>query len=96
MIPSAAGSVIGGEIRAVVTEGQRTPEQWAEIAAAKMIQVADGAPPVIRDQARAFKVALMRVMANYIRMAVEDDRAFLAANFERGGHADLARIIRNR
>jgi hypothetical protein len=96
MMSSVAGSILAGEIKTIATDGQRAPEQWARIAAAKMIQVADTAPPAIRDQARAFKDSLTRVMANYIRMAIEEDRAFLATQLEREGHAGLAPFVRNR
>jgi hypothetical protein len=95
MIPGTAGSIFAGSIGSVVTDGQRGPELWAEIATGKMIQVADGAPPAIRDQAHAFRAALRRVIANYIRMAIDEDRAFLAAKLEREGHADLAQFVRN-
>jgi hypothetical protein len=85
-----------GDIKAIATNDQRTPSEWAQIASAKMIQVADTAPPAIRDQAHAFKASLTRVMENYIRMAIEEDRAFLATKLEREGHADLAPFVRSR
>jgi hypothetical protein len=83
-------------VKAIATNGQRSPQEWAQIAAGKMIQVADTAPPAIRDQARAFKASLTRVMENYIRMAIDEDRAFLATQLEREGHADLAPFVRSR
>jgi hypothetical protein len=91
---SAAFQIDG--VKAIATNGQRSPAEWAQIASAKMIQVADTAPPAIRDQARAFEASLVRVMENYIRMAIDEDRAFLATKLEREGHGDLAPFIRNR
>jgi hypothetical protein len=96
MMPNVSCSLLANEVHAIATDGQRSPGEWARIASAKMIQVADTAPPAIRDQARAFKGSLTRVMENYIRMAIDEDRAFLATELEREGHRDLARFIRNR
>ncbi|HVY52804.1 MAG TPA: hypothetical protein VHA07_14745 [Devosia sp.] len=96
MVASVVSSILAGTIGAVATEGQRRPGQWAEIAAEKTIQVADSAPPAIRDQARAFKAALTRLFANYIRMAIAEDRAFLAMALEREGHGEIAQFVRNR
>jgi hypothetical protein len=83
-------------VKAIATNGQRSPQEWAQIAAGKMIQVADTAPPAIRDQARAFKASLTRVMENYIRMAIEEDRALLASRLEGEGHGGVAQYVRNR
>jgi hypothetical protein len=96
MMPGVSGSLWVDEIHAVATDGQRSPEQWAAIAAGKMIRVADRAPPAIRDQAHAFRAALTRVIANYIRMAIEEDRVLLAGRLEREGHGEIAHYVRNR
>jgi hypothetical protein len=68
-----------GHLKAYTTNGQRAPEDWAKIAAAKIVSVSDSAPPPIRDQAHAFRAQVERVIANYIRMALEEERSLLAA-----------------
>ena len=59
----------------VTNNGPRPPEQWAEMAADKIINVSDQAPQPIRDQAYAFRKQLVRVVTNYIRMAVNENDA---------------------
>jgi hypothetical protein len=68
-----------GHLRAFATNGQRSPEDWAKIAASKIVSVSDSAAQPIRDQAHAFRAQVERVIANYIRMALEEERSLLAA-----------------
>jgi len=85
-----------GDIRVAITNGQRKPEEWAELFIQKFIEVADTAPQPIRDQARAFKARIQGIAAQYIRMAVDEERAFAATFLEQNGAAELARAVRSR
>jgi hypothetical protein len=83
-------------VYAVTTNGQRSPEGWAEIAVRKVITVADSAPAPIKNQAHAFAAQIERLFANYIRMAVEEERSMAAHALETNGHPELATLIRQR
>jgi hypothetical protein len=83
-------------VRVFATPGQRSPAGWAEIAVKKVIEVADTAPQPIRDQAHAFRAAIERVFANYIRMALDEERAYIARELEGTGRGDLAMWVKQR
>lgn len=61
----------------VITTNNRalTPEEFASLATNKIISVSLNSPPAIRDQAIAFRDRVQSVIENYIRMAIESDRA---------------------
>jgi len=60
-----------------ITNGQRSPRDWAILATTKIMEVADTAPQPIRDQALAFQKQVFQVIENYIKMAVEEQRAYI-------------------
>ena len=72
-----------GDVKAIATDGQRSPEKWAKIAAGKIISVSDSAPQPIRDQAHAFQARVQRVIQNYIEMALQEERSIVAARLAR-------------
>ena len=62
----------------VVTNGQRSPQKWAEMATAKIIMIADATTPEpLAAQAHAFADRIQQVIANYIDMALAEERALL-------------------
>ena len=71
-----------------------TPEEVAARCADKLISVSDQAPPAIRDQARAFKTQIERVVALYMREAIASDRTTVYNALKDAGHPDLAELIR--
>jgi hypothetical protein len=72
-----------------------TPEELAQLALDKMIYVGDNAHPLIADQARAFKEGLRTILIHYLKMAQESERTTICGHLIKGGHADLAEIIRS-
>jgi hypothetical protein len=50
-------------------EGGLSTEQLTELAMDKVINVADSAPPAIRDQAEAFRGSIENVLRHYIELA---------------------------
>jgi hypothetical protein len=84
------------DVKIYATPGQRSPAGWAEIAVRKVIEVADTAPPPIRDQAHAFRARIERVFSDYIRMALNEERTLLAQELETTGHGHLAAWVRQR
>lgn len=71
-----------------------TPEEVAARCADKLMHVSDSAPAEIRDQARAFKAHIERVVAMYMREAIASDRTTVYNAIKDAGHPDLAELIR--
>ena len=71
-----------------------TPEEVAQRCADKIVQVADTAPPAIRDQALAYKRNITKVIEFYLREAVKSDRTTVYNAINDAGHPELAALIR--
>lgn len=71
-----------------------TPEEVAARCADRIVSVADTAPPVIAEQARAFKGQVARVVAYYMREAIASDRTTVYNALRDAGHPELADLIR--
>ena len=71
-----------------------TPEEVAARCADRLVSVSDTAPPVIRDQARAFKVQVEKTVAHYMREAIASDRTTVYNALKDAGHPELAELIR--
>ena len=71
-----------------------TPEELAALCADKIVHVSDTAPPVVRDQARAFKARVEQVVAQYLKQAVSSDRTTVYNALRDAGHPELAEMIR--
>lgn len=71
-----------------------TPEEVAARCADRLMYVSDAAPPAIREQARAFKAQIERVVAHYMREAIASDRTTVYNAIKDAGHPDLAELIR--
>lgn len=74
--------------------GGLNTDQIVDLAMDKILNVADSAPPAIRDQAQAFRDNLRIVVRHYIDLARREERATMAHMAESKGHDDLAEIIR--
>lgn len=71
-----------------------SPEEVASRCVDKLIFVSDNAPPVIKDQAIAYKETLKKVIAYYMREAIASDRTTVYNALKDAGHPDLAELIR--
>jgi hypothetical protein len=91
---SVSGGLEVGEVKAFGTSGRGlSVDEVADLALNKMLGVADSAPPVIRDQAQAFKERLRSVLVHYMRQAVRSDRTTLFNQLNEAGHPDVASLI---
>jgi len=82
-------------VKVHTTEGRGfTPEEVAARCADKIVAVADSAPPVIRDQAKAYKKSVEAVVAHYIKEAIRSDRTTVYNALIDAGHPELAAAIR--
>lgn len=74
--------------------GGLTTDQITELAMDKILNVSDTAPPVIREQAQAFRDNLRTVVRYYIDLARREERATMAHMAQKEGYDNLAEIIR--
>ena len=73
--------------------GGFTPEELAERALDKIIQVGDQSHPLVRDQAIAFRNHIRGVLVFYMNEAVKFDRVTLAHKLRESGHPELIKIL---
>ena len=71
-----------------------TPEELAEQCVAKIVAVADTAPPAIKDQALAFQGRVQELVGVYLRQAVHSDRTTVYNALVDAGHPELAELVR--
>lgn len=83
------------KVDVVTTEnGGHDPEFWAKRATARIVQVADTAPPAIRGQAIAFQEQVEQVILYYMKKAIECDRTTVGHLISEAGEPKLAELIR--
>ena len=71
-----------------------TPEEIAERAVPKIVFVAEGADPEVREQAETFKNRLFHVIVKACNDAIQSDRTTLLNLLTQQGHEDMADILR--
>lgn len=71
-----------------------TPEEVATRCVDKIVEVGDNAAPEIRDQARAFKEHLYKVVTHYMKEAIKSDRTTVYNAIKDAGNEQLAEYIR--
>ena len=76
------------------SHGGLTHEQVAELCVERIVKIADTAPPELAQQARAFRIQLLDVVMQYMKLAIAEDRQSLAIKLERSGWSDLAHQVR--
>ena len=71
-----------------------TPEEVATRCVDKIVEVGDNAAPEIRDQARAFKKHLHKLVTHYMKEAIKSDRTTIYNAIKDAGQEQLAEHIR--
>lgn len=71
-----------------------TPEELAEQCLGQIVSISDTAPPVIRDQAKAFAKSIETVIVQYMKQAIHSDRTTVYNALKEAGHPDLAEVVR--
>lgn len=72
-----------------------TPEEIAERCADKLISISDSADPVLQQQARAFRTSMVKVIAFYMKEAIQSDRTTIYNALIDAGQPQLANAIRS-
>lgn len=83
-----------GTVKIMTTEGRGfSAEELAERALDQIITVGDNAPPVIAEQARAFRDNLREVLIYYMHEAMRSRNVTLASKFTKAGFPELVKLI---
>jgi len=91
-----SSSVSVGNIKVLTTDNRgHSIEEVAQMAADRILYVADEAPAPIRDQAQAFKDTLKQTLIYYMRQAIKQDRATICAKLRQSGYSNLADNLRS-
>lgn len=94
MSEQAIAALLGGVTVQTVSNRGWNPEELAERALSRIIQVGDESHPAIRDQAQAFKEHIRHVLVFYLNEAQKSERTTICAKLQAQGQDDLAKIIR--
>jgi hypothetical protein len=85
-----------GEIEVMTTDHRGlSVEEVAKRAMDKILHVSKDSPEPIREQALALKETMYEAILFYMKYAVNQDRATIAAKLRGAGYPELAANIRN-
>jgi hypothetical protein len=91
-----SASLSVGDVDVVTTDNRGlSVEEAAQMAVNKILYVSKDAPEPLREQAMAFKDTLHGVIVYYMKHAVDQDRATIAAKLREAGHPELAKDLRS-
>ena len=93
MISVQGTSALDGIQVATKDFGGFTPEEVANRALDKIIQVGDNSHPLVREQALAFREHIRGVLVFYMNEAVKFDRVTLAYKLREAGHPELIKLL---
>ena len=71
----------------------RTPEQVAELALAKIIYVGKDANPLLKEQAEAYKDSIRQVLVFYMKQAIKSNHTTIANKLHKAGHSELTKLL---
>ena len=71
-----------------------SPEYWTERILERLVSISEGADPMVKAQAEAFRDSIKQVVLMYIKQAIASDRSTVAGLLDKQGHRDMADIIR--
>ena len=71
------------------------PEEIAERCADKLISISDTADPVLQQQARAYREAMVKVISFYMKEAIQSDRTTIYNALMDAGQPKLANAVRS-
>ena len=73
--------------------GGFSPDELADRALDRIIQVGDNSHPLVREQALAFREHIRAVLVFYMNEAVKFDRVTLAYKLREAGHPELIKLL---
>jgi hypothetical protein len=83
-----------GTVQIMTSNGRGfSAEELAERALNQIINVGENAPPVIAEQARAYRENLREVLIYFMREAMRSRNVTLVNKFTQAGHPELIPIL---
>lgn len=83
-----------GEVRAYTTSGRGlTVEEIADLSMRRVLNIADSAPPAIRDQANAFKEDIRLLLIQSMNQAIKSNKTTLYNQLKNQGFDEVAELI---
>lgn len=84
-----------GSVRVSTTTNRgHPPEFWVDVVMDRLVHVSDTAPPVIRDQAFAYRDAMREAVDHGIRNAILSHHSTLLYHLDKAGMREAAELIR--
>jgi hypothetical protein len=80
---------------ATTSNGGHPPDFWAKLCADRILNIADSAPPEIKDQAIAYKGLMEQAILLYMKRAIQSDRTTVGYALSEAGHPKLAEMLRS-
>ena len=71
-----------------------TPEELADRALDKLIEVSETADPMVKAQAMVYRERIRQLMVFYMNEAIQSYKTTLCADLTKQGHTDMAQIIK--
>lgn len=71
-----------------------SPDEVAGRCVDRLMSVSESAHPLIKEQAKAFKKDMEKVVAHYMREAISSDRTTVYNALVEAGHPELADAVR--
>jgi hypothetical protein len=76
------------------SNGGHPPEFWAKRCIERLLSVSESAPPVLREQAQAFKDQMEHVVLLHMKRAIQSDRSTVGYLLTEAGQPKLAELVR--
>ena len=92
-ISTSTGEMNGVTVKTTQDRGF-TPEELSYDCTDKILSVSDYSDPIVKEQAKAFKERIRRVVEFYLREAIKSDRTTVYNEIIRAGQPQLAELIR--
>jgi len=90
----AVSAAVLGNVTVLTTQNRGfTPEEIAERALDKIISIGENVPPVLREQALAYREDIRKVLVFYMREAVRSHNVTLVSKFRKAGHPELIPVL---
>jgi hypothetical protein len=88
-----SGSVLGNFRVDTTQDGGHSPEFWAGVIMDQLVHVSDQAPPVIRDQALAYRDAMAAAVLAGVKSAIRSNHTTLVYQLRKAGMNEAAELI---
>ena len=91
---SVTGAASIGDVKVFATSGRGlNVEELSDLALRRLIQIADTAPPELREQANQFKARIRDVLISHGHHCIRSDRTTLHNHLKGAGQREAADLV---